>query len=90
MHCDFSDFLGNCWKLFLTNHLISSVGLKMFLHLLTPNKEGQLPTCTHVLHKTLLNMTLKDTRNLPLNIIDLIIMELVSYKSMTSCDLMSN
>ena len=62
----------------------------MFLHLLTPDKEGQLPACARVLHKTLMNMTLKDIRNLPLNIIDLTIMKLVGYKSMTSCDLMSN
>ena len=85
-------FLGKLIELLevLASHSISSVELKMFLHLLMPNKEGQLPTHAHVLQKTLLNMTLKDTRNLPLNIIDLTTMESVSYQSVTSCDLVSS
>ena len=91
-YCNINLFLGKLIELLevLASHSISSVELKMFLRLLTPNKEGQLPTHSLVLQKTLLNMTMKDTRNLPLNTIDLTAMESVSYESVTSCDLIGS
>ena len=65
----------------LASHSISSVELKTFLRLLSPDKDQQLPGYAHMMQRTLLNMALKDTRNLPLHSIDLTATESVSHRN---------
>ena len=65
----------------LASHSISSVELKTFLHLLSPDKDQQLPGYAHMMQRMLLNVALKDTRNLPLHSIDLTATESVSHNN---------
>ena len=63
----------------LVGHSISSVELKSFLRLLAPNKNQQLPGYAHMMQRTLVNVAVKDTHNLPLHSIDLNAAESVSH-----------
>ena len=63
----------------LVGHSISSVELKSFLRLLAPNKDQQLPGYAHMMQRTLVNVAVKDTHNLPLHSIDLNAAESVSH-----------